>query len=131
MPEQSILLGFDFGMRKIGVAVGQMITRTANPLTMLKAEDGIPHWELVRELIKIWDIDAIVVGIPLNMDGSTQPLTFAARKFARRLHARFGLPVYTVDERLTTIAAKRTKNVTQLDSYAAKLILEQWLGEQG
>ncbi len=129
MPKHNTLLGFDFGMRRIGVAVGQMITRTANPVAVLNARDGVPNWEHVQELIDTWNIDAIVVGIPLNMDGSKQPVTFAAQRFANKLSSRYGLPVYTVDERLTTVEAKRHQQ-TELDSYAAKLILEQWLREQ-
>lgn len=129
MPKHNTLLGFDFGMRRIGVAVGQMITRTANPVAVLNARDGVPNWGHVQELIDTWNIDAIVVGIPLNMDGSKQPVTFAAQRFANKLSSRYGLPVYTVDERLTTVEAKRHQQ-TELDSYAAKLILEQWLREQ-
>lgn len=129
MPKHNTLLGFDFGMRRIGVAVGQMITRTANPVAVLNARDGVPNWENVQEMIDTWNIDAIVVGIPLNMDGSKQSVTFAAQRFANKLASRFRLPVYTVDERLTTVEAKRHQQ-TELDSYAAKLILEQWLREQ-
>ena len=131
------LLGFDFGMRRIGVAVGQMVTRSANPLAILKATDGIPNWDHILALIITWQADALVVGIPVSMDGSEQPITFAARRFANKLHHRFRLPVYTMDERLTTIEAKRiltqqkkASSITPLDSYAAKLILEQWLHEQ-
>ena len=144
MPEQSkqqqTLLGFDFGMKRIGVAVGQTLTHSANPIAVLKAQDGVPNWENIQALIDTWQASALVIGIPYNMDGSEQTLTFAARKFANKLHARFRLPVYTIDERLTTIEAKRQvyaqnrlKNVKlpqQFDSYAAKLILEQWLQEQ-
>ena len=129
MPKHITLLGVDFGLRKIGVAVGQMITRTANPVATLKAQDGIPNWDHIQELINVWEIDGIVVGIPLNMDGSKQMLTFAAQRFANKIEARFRLPVYRVDERLTTVEAKRHQQ-TEVDSYAAKLILEQWLHEQ-
>jgi len=129
MPKHTTLLGLDFGMRKMGAAVGQMITRTANPVATLKAQDGVPNWNDIQKLINVWEIDAIVVGIPLNMDGSKQPLTFAAQRFANKLEARFRLPVYRADERLTTIEAKRHQK-TDVDSYAAKLILEQWLHEQ-
>ena len=86
-----------------------------------------------------WKADGLVVGIPLNMDGAAQPITYAARGFAKKLRAHFNLPVYTVDERLTTVESKRQlveqyqtegiKLPEQLDSYAAKLILEQWLHE--
>ena len=133
------VLGFDFGMKRIGLAVGQTLTCSANPVAILGVHDGIPRWEKIEALIRIWDADALVVGIPYNMDGSEQPLTLTARKFARKLRSHFRLPVYTVDERLTTIEAKRQwrerkekKNVRlseQFDSYAAKLILEQWLRE--
>lgn len=132
-------LGFDFGLKRIGVAVGQTLTQSANPVAILKAGKGVPDWEKVKELIETWKVDVLIVGIPYNMDGSEQPLTHAARKFAKKLKLKSGLPVYTIDERLTTIEAKRfwfeqkfQKNVKlpqQFDSHAAKLILEQWLQE--
>ncbi len=133
------VLGFDFGMKHIGVAVGQTITHTANPLTTLKAINGIPNWEEVALLIKTWGAKALVVGIPLNMDGTEQAITAAAKKFSNRLHDRFRLPVHPVDERLTTIEAKqqlfeaegyRALDKKSVDSYSAKLILESWLGDQ-
>jgi len=143
MPEQHprTLLGFDFGMKRIGVAVGQTLTRSANPVMVLKAVDGVPNWQTIQELIATWQADALVVGVPYNMDGSEQALTFAARKFANKLRAHFNCPVYSADERLTTIEAKRqwyeqsstkTAKLPQpLDSHAAQLILEQWLRDQG
>ena len=135
MPDPSphcVLIGFDFGMRRIGVAVGQMITQSANPLAVLKAKDGVPQWDSIQTLIDTWQADALVVGIPVSMDGTPQPITFAARRFANKLHSKFRLPVYPIDERLTTIEAKRItpKKEVPLDSVAAKLILEQWLHEQ-
>lgn len=131
-------LGFDFGMKRIGLAVGQTLTCSANPLSILDVHDGIPHWEKIEAVIQIWDARVLVVGIPYNMDGSEQPLTLAAKSFSHKLRSRFQLPVYIVDERLTTFEAKRQwherkerKNIKKLfeqfDSYAAKLILEQWL----
>ena len=130
-----ILLGFDFGMKRIGVAVGQSITQTANPLTTLKAQQGIPSWKEIETLINEWKADALIVGIPYNMDNTEQSITFSARKFANRLKGRFHLPVYLVDERLTTIEAKQQlaelgakyADLKQVDSYAAKIILESWL----
>lgn len=139
MPEssQQIALGFDFGMKRIGVAVGQTLTQTATPVAVLKAQGGEPDWEAVSTLIQSWKADMLVVGIPYNMDGSEQPLTQVTRQFVNKLRARYILPVYTIDERLTTIEAKqrlfdegKLKKVAlmqQVDSYAAKLILEQWL----
>lgn len=130
------VLGFDFGMKHIGVAVGQTITRTATPLTSLKAIDGIPNWDEIAKLISTWGAKALIVGIPLNMDGTDQPITAAAKKFSNRLHARYKLPVHPVDERLTTVEAKqqifeaagyRALDKNAIDSYSAKIILESWL----
>lgn len=101
-----LLLGFDYGTKQIGVAVGQMITRQARELCNLKAQDGIPRWEQIEALIKEWQPDALVVGLPLNMDGTPSDMCVRAEKFARRLNGRFNLPVHTHDERLTTFAAK-------------------------
>ncbi len=137
MPKPITLLGFDFGMKRIGVAIGQTLTQSANPIAVLDAKDGVPNWETIQTLIQAWGADAFVVGIPYNMDGSAQATTNAAKKFAKKLQQRFGLVVYTLDERLTTLESKRqlaeeyrttgTKMPEQVDSYAAKLILEQWL----
>lgn len=129
-----VLLGFDFGMKRIGVAVGQTITHSAQALTILAARDGIPDWSQVLQLVTSWRADGLVVGIPFNMDGTEQHTTHAARKFAQRLATHTALPIYTVDERLTTVTAKallsehtQRKPPAEIDSYAAKLILESWL----
>ncbi|WP_241488341.1 Holliday junction resolvase RuvX, partial [Winslowiella iniecta] len=100
------MLSFDFGTKSIGVAVGQQLTGTARPLTAIKAQDGIPDWNLIERLLKEWQPDLVVVGLPLNMDGTEQPLTARARKFANRLHGRFGVPVELHDERLSTVEAR-------------------------
>jgi putative Holliday junction resolvase len=127
-----IFLAFDFGMRKIGVAVGQAITQTANPLTILKVRDGIPEWHEIQQLIIDWNAQAFVVGLPVNLDGSEQEITRATRKFANRLQAHFNLPTYLIDERFTSKEAKSqlrdsSRNHNELvDSYAATLILESW-----
>lgn len=130
------LLGFDFGMKRIGVAVGQTVTKTARPLAIVKANQGTPDWNTVTKLIHTWRPDAIVVGIPLNMDGTEQPLTQAARHFADLLQKRFNLPVHGMDERLTSIEAKarlfneggyKALQNTPIDSIAAQLILQNWL----
>ncbi|OGO94054.1 MAG: Holliday junction DNA helicase RuvA [Coxiella sp. RIFCSPHIGHO2_12_FULL_44_14] len=131
-----VLLGFDFGMKRIGVAVGQTLTNTAQALPILTAKDGIPDWQRIENLITTWHPSAFVVGIPYNMNGTEQNTTFAARKFAHRLKQKFNLPVHPVDERLTTVEAKalqpvfKKKSSDEIDSYAAKLILESWLREQ-
>lgn len=136
--EQKILLGFDFGMKRIGVAVGQTITQTARPLVTLKANQGVPLWDELSKLIKTWQPDALIVGVPLNMDGTEQPLTQAAQAFSAALEGRYGLPVYGVDERLSTKDARerlfnqggyKALQDGQVDSVAAQLILQNWLME--
>lgn len=135
LPE-GIILGFDFGTKRIGVAVGQTVTKTANPYGMLKANQGQPNWDQVAKIIEEWQPVALVVGIPLNMDGTEQAVTQAAKKFANRLEGRFNLPVYGVDERLTTVEARdrvfqdegyKGLQKTAIDAMAAKIILEAWL----
>lgn len=127
------ILAFDFGMKRIGVAVGQTVTASANPLPALNTKDGIPQWNQIQHLIDTWQADLLIVGHPLNMDGSNQFITDAAKRFANRLKHRFGLPVEQVDERLTTIAARewayadKSRRGISIDSIAAKLILEAWL----
>ncbi len=133
------LLGFDFGMKRIGVAIGQTVTQTARPLGIIKADAGIPQWASLDKLIKNWQPDALVVGIPLNMDGTEQPITLNAREFATRLQLRFKLPVFEMDERLTSVEAKarlfesggyKALKNTPIDSVAAQLILQNWLTQK-
>ncbi|MGB5446293.1 MAG: Holliday junction resolvase RuvX [Psychromonas sp.] len=130
------LLSFDFGTKSIGVATGQMITATAQPLAAIKANDGIPNWDIVEKVIKEWMPDLVVVGLPLNMDGTEQPITQRAKKFANRLNGRFGVKVVLQDERLTTASAKefifshggyKALEKGKIDSVSAALILESWM----
>lgn len=128
-------LAFDFGTRSIGCAVGQSITGTAQALPAFKAQDGIPSWEAIEKCLKEWQPDIIIVGLPLNMDGTEQDLTLRARKFANRLHGRFGIKVELQDERLTTTEARseifdrggfRALKKGKVDGISACLILESW-----
>ena len=129
------LLGFDFGTRRIGVAVGQRITGTARALTTLAARDGQPDWAQVEQLIATWQPDALVVGLPLTLDGSRSDVTEAAERFARRLHGRLHLPVHMQDERLSSYAAEqlaeRPRGRADVDAAAARIILQDWLDAQG
>lgn len=136
MTTHNIILGFDFGMKRIGVAVGQTITRTAQPLGTIKTNQGAPQWDALNKLVKKWQPDALVVGIPLNMDGTEQRLTQAARHYANQLQNHFKLPVYGMDERLTSVEAKarlfdqggyKALKSAEVDSFAAQLILQNWL----
>ncbi|GLS89174.1 putative pre-16S rRNA nuclease [Psychromonas marina] len=130
------LLGFDFGTKSIGVATGQMITATAQPIDAIKANDGIPNWDTVEKVIKEWQPDLVVVGLPLNMDGTEQAITQRAKKFANRLNGRFGVKTALQDERLTTASAKefiferggfKALDKGKIDSVSAALILESWM----
>jgi len=133
------VLGFDFGVKNIGVAAGQYVTRTASALKPLKAVEGIPNWSQVEKLIDEWQPDAFIVGIPLNMDGSPSEMTFRANRFGNRLQGRFAKPWYPVDERLSSYEAKRYAyqsghkgnfSSSPVDSVAARLILETWMNQQ-
>ena len=129
MPKaEAVLLAFDFGMKKIGVAVGQTITQTARPLAPLRASDGVPHWTQIHALISHWSAHGCVVGLPLTLTGEEQAISLAARKFANRLKVRTRLPVYFSDERFTSQAARaQAKQDESIDSLAAQIILEDWL----
>ena len=128
MVTNDIIMGFDYGTRKIGVATGQLVTRTATPIAIVQARDGIPNWNDIEKLITEWKPSQLVVGLPLNMDGSESEMSIRALKFARRLTGRFNLPHQTIDERLSTREAReQSKTAGQIDDIAAKIILESWL----
>ncbi len=140
MNTSDILLGFDFGMKRIGVAVGQTVTKTARPLTTIPAIEGKPQMQILTKLIKTWHPSALIVGIPLNMDGTEQNTTLAAREFAEFLRTQFRLTVHEIDERLTTKAARenifeeggyKALQNGQIDAVAAQLILQNWLTQSG
>ncbi len=136
------VLGFDFGTKRIGVALGNTLLGTARPLTVLPTRDGAPDWEKIAQLVREWAPQRLVVGLPLNMDGSDSDSTIRARSFARKLAGRLILPVDTVDERLTSFAARnalmqagagRNKSSGRpdvVDALAAALIVEQWLAQR-
>lgn len=139
MTTSRTLLGFDFGMKNIGIAVGQELTHTANPLMAIKARDGIPDWQKIRQLLDEWQPQLLIVGLPLNMDGTEQEMTAAARRFGNRLHGRFNIPVEWQDERLTTYEAldqmrirskMDTRQRSDVDQLSAQLILQSWLNQQ-
>lgn len=124
------LLCFDFGTKRIGVAVGQTLTDTATPLEIISVHNNRPDWDRISALIRQWHPQALLVGNPLNIDGSRQPISADADKFAARLQGRYRLPVLRADERLTTVEARtRQRNEEHLDHVAAQVILEGWLQE--
>ena len=129
-------LGFDYGTRRIGVAVGQEITRTATGVVTLQAISEKPDWNGIARLIGEWQPVALVIGLPLNMDDSENPRTALVRRFCNQLRERFKLPVHTMDERLSTIEAQRilaqsgSRRDRDSDKLAAQLILQSWLEQQ-
>ncbi|MDC9588519.1 Holliday junction resolvase RuvX [Xenorhabdus sp. XENO-10] len=133
------IIAFDFGTRSIGAAIGQEITGTARALSSFKANEGSPNWELIEKLLKEWQPDLVIVGLPLNMDGTEQLVTAQARKFANRIHGRFGVQVELHDERLTTVEARshlfdhggyKALDKGKVDSASAVIILESWFEQQ-
>lgn len=131
------LLGFDFGTRRIGVAVGQTVTRTARPLCTLHSRDGGVDWAAITRLLDEWQPEALVVGLPVHMDGSEHELTARARRFGNRLAGRYNLRVFFVDERLSSDEAERqlaaegrAGDKSAVDRLAAQLILQAWLDQQ-
>lgn len=135
-----VVLGFDFGRTRIGVATGVAITGTARPLRVLPARRQRPDWEAIDRLLAEWRPDLLVVGVPRHADGSANATTAAALRFSRQLHGRFHLPVATIDERLSSweaeqrafepAAGRRHGDSAALDDRAAALILESWFNQQ-
>lgn len=133
-------LGFDFGTKKIGVAVGQLTTATANSLQTIRSPNQTPNWQAIEQLVKEWQPAGFVVGISRQLDGTDNFVTPRMLKFCRQLNGRFNLPVHQQDETLTTFEAKQMLfddvhvNATKLwsvqDELAAQLILQSWLNQQ-
>src|SRR5262249_36251913 len=133
MPDIKTVLGFDFGAKYFGVAIGYTSPKMAQPLMGLTMQGGEPPWKEIDALLKLWSPDALIVGIPLNMDGTEQPITQSARFFLENLKQRFQLPVFAVDERLTTVEARsrlfaaggyKALSKKAIDSVSAQLMVE-------
>lgn len=136
MPDRiHTVLGFDFGKSRIGVALGRVETGMANPLDTVKAKAGKPEWGAIDKLVNLWEPDALVVGWPQQHEADTQAILKDVESFAKSLESRYHKPIYKVDERHTSEAAKRrliegqTKKPikAQIDKVAAALIVETWL----
>lgn len=133
---KGLFISFDFGVKRFGVAKGNQLLGTASELTPIKAKDGIPDWDLIDKLMQEWRPEGVVVGLPLNMDGSESEMSLRAKKFAKRVKGRYNVPVQMMDERLSSFEAKeRVKESTNrfvdfgdhsVDGAAACLILESW-----
>jgi putative Holliday junction resolvase len=118
-------LAFDYGFKRTGVASGNSLTRTASPQATIAAE-GNARFPLIEARIKLWQPDALVIGVPFHPDGASHENTVRAQKFARQLRGRFGLPVFEVDERYSTTEAL-AGGAKDADAASACIILEQFL----
>ena len=134
------VMGLDFGVVKMGIALGNTLTQTAQPLMQFPMNNGQPNWEQLLELIRHWQVARVVVGLPVNMDGTASELGNRAKKFARRLNhqlqaAHAHCPVILADERLTSREAKRLawayglikRETDPIDSIASAILLGSWL----
>ena len=147
--KSGIFIAFDYGLAQIGVAVAESVTASARGLTILKAKDGVPNWDAIKALLQEWQPVRVVVGLPLNMDGSQSEMAVRAEKFARRLHGRFGVEVELYDERLSSFEARQlreerlqnerggemrgymqTPAENKIDAIAAAVILQGWLDQK-
>lgn len=126
------LLAFDYGERRIGVATGETLGGSARALETVQVREGRPDWAALERLVRAFEPDRLVVGMPSRADGGEHPLAAAVARFARQLGGRYGLSVDTVDERLSSheAAARRAAGAgATLDALAAQLILETWMEE--
>lgn len=132
MPEtQRTLLCFDYGLKKIGVAIGNTLTCQARPLTILRPITKTQRFEQIEMLLNEWQPDAVVVGLPLTAEGQEQYASLRCRRFANQLHGRYGLEVYLVDERGSSLEAQDilATNADD-DAVAAAVILQRWFDHQ-
>ncbi len=130
MASNNLIMAFDFGMKKIGIAVGQRITRSANPLCIIPARDGVPDWDKLKLIVSEWQPSCFVVGLPINMDGTESEMSRLASRFGRKLSGRFDIPHETIDERLSSFEAKlHQQSDAPVDAVAAQIILETWFSE--
>ncbi len=142
---QRTILGFDFGTKRIGIAIGQEITNTVNPLTTITAVKNKPDWDKISKIISEWQPDLLVIGLPLHMDGTEQPMTQAARRFSNQLNGRYQIPIALMDERLSSNEAESIlkersgsdalfrdsmfPDKAQIDMISAQLILQSWMSQ--
>lgn len=136
-----IIMGFDFGIKKIGVAIGQRLTCTARPLTVIRSTYGIPNWKHIENIYNEWKPTILIVGLPLQSNGKIQPVTILAKKFAIQLKNKFPVTVKMHDERFSTSEARLNQynnhdhNVRiyyqkhPIDAIAAEIILKSWLNQ--
>ncbi len=138
------IMAFDYGSKRIGVAIGQQLTATTRPLDTVAVRQNKPDWDHISRLLKEWQPDLLLIGLPLTEDGGEQEMSIAARRFANRLNGRYQLPVELVDERYSSMEAeeivvnerrsgklKKSKLKQAVDQVAAALIIQSWFNQSG
>ncbi|MDH5610932.1 MAG: Holliday junction resolvase RuvX [Gammaproteobacteria bacterium] len=133
------VIGFDYGLKRIGIATGQTITNSATPITTLNQINGSPDWPALEQLINQWKPQALIVGMPYYLDGKENDMTKSVEAFCLELEQRFTLPVFKINEALSsyeaeTMLKKNTKigkhNKHEIDKMAAAIIVQNWLNQQ-
>jgi putative Holliday junction resolvase len=123
-----LVFGFDFGTRRIGIAVGNTLTGAAQPLAVIDAADNAKRFTQIEQLIRSWQPARLVVGEPRHPDGTEHEMTQRCRRFANQLHGRFALPVTLVDERYSSAVIEARRGEV-IDAQAAAIILQQYFDE--
>lgn len=132
IPKDSTVLAFDYGLARIGVAIGNLLTRTARPLQIISWKTNTAKWTEIGKLFAEWQPQAAVVGIPSHKDGNPTSVTPACKRFANQLRGRYNVPVFGVDEQFSSEEAQsRHLGEKYIDDEAASVILERWLSSYG
>lgn len=127
MPEET-LIAFDYGLKKIGVALGNTLTRQARPLSILRPVTRAQRFDLIQQVLREWQPNRLIVGLPLTSEGGEQYASLRCRRFANQLYGRFGLPVELVDERESSVQAQEMLSSNdEDDAVAASIILQRYL----
>ncbi|WHL24865.1 MAG: Holliday junction resolvase RuvX [Candidatus Blochmannia vicinus] len=140
MSAVNIIMGFDFGTKNIGIAIGQKLTYTVRPLTVLQSQSGIPNWGGIKNVYNIWKPVVMIVGLPLKINGEEQSITILARRFAKQLKKQFPVTVKMHDERFSTSEARLdyfenhhnylcVRRDIKINAIAAGVILKSWLNQ--
>lgn len=136
-----IIMAFDFGINNIGIAIGQILTCTTQPLNVCKSKSGVPDWKNIEHTYNEWNPIKLIVGLPLKMNGNEQTITILSKKFAKQLQKKFNIPVDMHDERFSTVEARskflkysknnllKSKKTYEINSIAAEIILKSWLSQ--
>lgn len=124
---EGVIVGFDFGLKRLGVAIGNTLTKEARPLQIIDSRTNQSRWTGIEKVLKEWNPSALVVGVPRHPDGTAHEMTARCERFARQLEGRFHLPVYPVDERYSSAVVDSEADF--IDDKAACIILQQFFDE--